>query len=123
MHCSQTDLPPGRKDDSAKIDPTLVTVDCARALLAVAEVCQWAITKKQPEPYKRGSWLGVEGARYTAAQARHELDLAKGKTYDDETGLLQLQHIATNALFRLEIALREREALEARAKTLTVRGS
>lgn len=114
---------PGRKDDSAKLDMTLVIDDLPHALEGVAEVLQWAITKKQPVPYQRGSWQGVEPfqARYRAASMRHEISLSKGKLSgkaeheitDYETGLLELAHIATDALFRLEMAMRARKAANA----------
>lgn len=109
---------PGRKDDSGKIDLTLLFDDCPHALEAVAEVLQWAVTKKQPKPYERGSWQGVEPfqERYRAAMLRHVLGAAKERlsnglpieqTTDHETGLLQLAHIATGALFQLEMAVRK----------------
>lgn len=117
------DTPPnaagsGRKDDTGKLDITLLFDDLPHALEAVAEVLQWAITKKQPTPYERGSWQRVSDfqRRYRAAQLRHQLDAAKAAithrvdsvhTRDVETGLLQLAHIATDALFQLEMAVRD----------------
>jgi hypothetical protein len=109
---------PGRKDDNGKLDITLLFDDLPHALEAVTEVLQWAITKKQPVPYERGSWQGVEPfqLRYRAAQLRHMLDAAKEAkmtgvpahlTRDKETGLLQLAHVATDAMFQLEMAIRE----------------
>lgn len=109
---------PGRKDDTGKLDITLLFDDMPHALEAVTEVLQWAITKKQPQPYDRGSWQGVKPfhLRYRAAQLRHMLDAAKESlatgvpsefTTDHETGLLQLAHIATDAMFQLEMAVRE----------------
>jgi hypothetical protein len=109
----------GRKDDAGKLDITLLFDDLPHALEAVTEVLQWAITKKQPVPYVRGSWQGVEPfqVRYRAAQLRHMLDAAKDKlagvvpeshlATDRETGLLQLAHVATDALFQLEKAVRQ----------------
>lgn len=110
----------GRKDDTGKLDPTLLFDDMPLALTAVIEVLQWAITKKQPEPYARGSWQDVEPfqPRYRAAQLRHMLDSARvsrllqippHQVRDAETGLLHLAHIATDALFQLEMACRELE--------------
>lgn len=110
-------LPAARKDDSGKIDMTLYD-DMPRALLAVAEVMQWAVTKKQPVPYVRGSWLGVEADRYRAAQLRHNVaqgQQALGSTApprlqrDLETGLLHEAHKACSALMALENILRELE--------------
>jgi hypothetical protein len=109
---------PGRKDDAGKLDITLLFDDMPHALEAVTEVLQWAITKKQPVPYARGSWQGVEPfqPRYRAAQLRHMLNAAKAAIVselpshlarDHETGLLELAHIATDAMFQLEMAVRE----------------
>lgn len=108
----------GRKDDSAKLDLTLLFDDCPHALEAVAEVLQWAVTKKRPVPYERGSWQGVDDfqRRYRAAMQRHMLNNAKtlldprdGSDFptDHETGLLELAHIATDAIFQLEMAIRK----------------
>lgn len=123
-------LPPvaGRKDDDGKLDVTLFFDDLPHAIEGVTEVLQWAITKKQPVPYERGSWQMVEdfGRRYRGAQLRHELNRAKsfkedqghaGNTADGkeptdaETGLLELAHIATDAMFRLEMAVRKIKGL------------
>lgn len=110
------DQPTGRKDDSGKLDITLFFDDLPNAIEGVTEVLQWAITKKQPVPYERGSWQGVEDfqRRYRAAQLRHQLNQAKARQAgegdfgrDWETGLLELQHIATDAMFMLEMAMRE----------------
>ncbi len=118
FHAHIATAPAGRKDDTGKLDLTLLVDDLPHALEAVAEVLQWAVTKKQPKPYERGSWQGVEGlqGRYRAAGLRHELNAAKAvlagsvahpeQAQDAETGLLELAHIATNALFRLEMAVR-----------------
>ncbi len=108
----------GRKDDSGKLDLTLLIDDLPHALEGVAEVLQCAVTKKQPKPYERGSWQGVEDfqRRYRAAVLRHMLNAAKSakmtenefeSARDQETGLLELAHIATGALFMLEMAMRE----------------
>ena len=113
---------PGRKDDSGKLDMTLLD-DMPRAVAAVVEVMQWAITKKQPLPYQRGSWLGVSADRYRAAIGRHANDAAKQATasapmqpvceqLDPETNLLHLAHLACSAMMALENTLREIESRE-----------
>lgn len=118
---------PGRKDDSGKLDLTLFVDDLPLAIEAVTEVLQWAVTKKQPKPYERGSWQGVEPfqPRYRAAMLRHLLDSAKQAKLlsvgqhlarDAETGLLHLAHIATDAMFQLEMACREVQKLRAQAE-------
>lgn len=108
---------PGRKDDSGKLDMTLLD-DMPRALAAVVEVMQWAITQKQPTPYDRGSWLGVSADRYRAAVGRHANGAAKQASVngvpvrfqkDDETELLHLAHMACSAMMALENTLREIE--------------
>lgn len=120
---NMTDTSVGRKDDSGKLDMTLYD-DMPRALAAVTEVMQWAVTKKEPVPYVRGSWLRVSADRYRAAIARHNRDAAEqasvsGKPArqerDKETQLLHLSHIACSALMALENTLREIEELERNA--------
>lgn len=112
----------GRKDDAGKLDFTLLD-DAPRALAAIVEVMQWAITKKEPKPYDRGSWLGVSPERYAAAGLRHWQGAAKQAAghgpgsdvappkyqRDPETNLLHAAHKATSALFELELILRELE--------------
>lgn len=110
---------PGRKDDGGKLDMTLLD-DMPRAIAAVVEVMQWAITKKEPVPYVRGSWLGVSADRYRAAIYRHLSAAAKqssepgtiadpNRMRDHETNLLHLSHTACSALMALENTLREIE--------------
>lgn len=114
----------GRKDDSGKLDVTLFFDDLPNAIEAVTEVLQWAVTKKQPVPYERGSWQNVEdfSRRYRGAQLRHQLNRAKakisgaadgidGEPLDHETGLMELAHIATDAMFLLEMAVRKVKGL------------
>lgn len=107
----------GRKDDSGKLDMTLLD-DMPRAIEAVVEVMQWAIKDKTPKPYDRGSWLCVEPDRYRAAILRHRTAAAKqtlGSTAparhqrDHETNLLHAAHEACSALMALENILRELE--------------
>lgn len=112
--------PAGRKDDSGKLDMTLYD-DMPRALEAVCEVMQWAITKKAPTPYERSSWLGVSPERYAAAIQRHHIGAAKQASQggvahlpakyqrDHETNLLHAAHRACSAMFALELILRELE--------------
>ena len=105
-----------RKDDTGKLDITLFFDDLPNAIEAVTEVLQWAITKRQPAPYERGSWQYVANAqqRYRGAKLRHLLNQAKARQKghedygrDADTGLLELAHIATNAMITLELAVRE----------------
>lgn len=105
----------GAKDDGGKLDVTLLFDDMPNALYEVTKVLQWAITEKKPVPYERGSWQSVPDfqRRYRAAQLRHMLNAAiqridnpASNPVDHETGLLELAHIATDALFQLEMAVR-----------------
>lgn len=116
----------GRKDDSGKLDMTLLD-DMPRAIKAVVEVMQWAITSKKPAPYERGSWQGVHPDRYRAAIQRHYRDANEQATGcpkseparyqgDKETNLLHLAHIATSALMALENTIREMEENNAVSK-------
>lgn len=107
----------GRKDDSGKLDMTLLD-DMPRAMAALVEVMQWAITDKKPAPYIRGSWLGVHADRYRAAILRHNRDAGEQASMsnkparferDKETNLLHLAHIACSSMMALENALRELE--------------
>jgi hypothetical protein len=107
----------GRKDDSGKLDMTLLD-DMPRAVASIVEVMQWAVTEKQPTPYTRGSWLGVHADRYRAAIKRHDRDAAQQASVsnkpvrferDKETNLLHLAHVACSAMMALENALRELE--------------
>lgn len=97
---------PGMKYDNGKPRMELLIDGMPRALLAVGDVLTVGAEK-----YAAHNWLLVEDAhnRYHAAQIRHQLLRATGKESDEETGLLHLAHEATNALFRLELALREME--------------
>lgn len=115
--------PAGRKDDSGKLDMNLLD-DMPRAIKAVVEVMQWAITEK-PSPYERGSWQGVHADRYRAAIKRHDRDACEQACgtdvparfqRDGETKLLHLAHEATSALMALENTLREIEKEKHNAK-------
>jgi len=96
----------GLKFDHGKPRVDLLVDGMPRALLAVSDVLTFGAEK-----YAAHSWKEVEGAaqRYKAAQLRHHLAQCAGEEADQETGLLHLAHEACNALFRLELALLERE--------------
>lgn len=78
-----------------------------RACASVAEVSLYGATKK----YIWRGWEDVPdaGERYTDALARHLLSYGMGRERDEESGLLELAHIAWNALAILEMKLREME--------------
>jgi hypothetical protein len=96
---------PGAKLDAGKPDAALL-IDFSRALMAVAQVATYGAKK-----YSRGGWQHVEDGqhRYTAALIRHIL-AEKVSDTDEESGMLHAAHAAWNALSRLELLLRERNA-------------
>lgn len=93
----------GYKQDSDKVQPSLVLQDMARALLAVSEVATFGAKKYSP-----GNWLKVADGvnRYTNAMDRHRLIEAIDRN-DEESGLKHAAHVAWNALARLELMIRE----------------
>lgn len=97
----------GAKDDSDKVDTTLITQDMPRALLEIARVGMFGMSKGYP----RGGWIEVPDGirRYTAAQFRHDLKPAMGEEKDPESNLSHLAHSAWNAMAKLELYLREQE--------------
>jgi hypothetical protein len=104
--------PAGRKDDTGKLRMELL-MDMPRALAGVAEVLTWAVTKKKPEPYVPGSWQHVEDyyRRYSGALMRHQNNIQRNGQFvlDHETQLLDLFHLATDALILAELTAREIE--------------
>ena len=85
------------KQDEGKLRYDLVPFD---ALDEVVKVLTFGI-KKYPNPEE--NWRVVSEPkdlkRYEAALLRHMSEHMQGRQYDDETGLLHMAHIATNALF------------------------
>ena len=97
----------GAKDDSDKVDLTLITEDMPRALIEIAKVGMSGLKKG----YSRGGWLSVPNGirRYKAAQMRHGLKPSMGEEHDLESGLSHLAHEAWNAMAKLELYLRSQE--------------
>ncbi|MEA3250188.1 MAG: dATP/dGTP diphosphohydrolase domain-containing protein [Pseudomonadota bacterium] len=100
----------GMKYDTEKPRMDLLLADMPRALIEVGKVLTFGADKYAP-----GNWQHVENAeqRYRAAGLRHDLALSTGEQHDSETGLHHLAHEACCVLFRLELALRERESSHA----------
>lgn len=100
---------PGAKLDSGKPRLDLVLDGFSRALLAVGEVGTYGAQK-----YTDNGWLYVRDGinRYKGAEYRHML-AENQESYDEESKLLHAAHGAWNALARLELIIREREADEA----------
>jgi hypothetical protein len=90
----------GRKDDTGKRRWQLLRKGCVHALEAVIKVLEYGAKK-----YGDENWKLVENAevRYRDALDRHLADLDKGIVYDPDTEEHQYAHVATNALFLLEL--------------------
>lgn len=96
------------KYDSGKIRPSLVLLSMSRALQSVSEVATFGADK-----YTDDGWCQVPDGvkRYTDAMLRHMLAEASGEVNDPESGLPHAAHIAWNALARLDLEQRLRQAL------------
>lgn len=77
-----------------------------RALKAVAEISTFGASK-----YAWKGWEQVEDGinRYADASCRHQLEHAKGITYDHDSGKRHKAHQAWGVLAELELILREDE--------------
>lgn len=112
VHTQTSDKPAaiGGKTDAGKVRMELMA-DLSRATKGVAEVLTWAVTDKKPAPYKPGSWQQVPDffTRYMGALLRHLNNIHENGMYvaDAETGLLDLKHLATDAMFLAEMAQRD----------------
>lgn len=96
---------PGAKLDSGKVQAGLLGL-FSRALLAIAEVGTFGAAK-----YSRGGWQFVENAieRYDDAKWRHMLE-GYIDEHDTDSELLHASQEAWNALAKLELILRDKEA-------------
>lgn len=79
-----------------------------RAITAVAEISTFGASK-----YAWKGWEGVEDgvARYSDAMVRHLAKEAQGEVLDADSGLRHAAHAAWGALARLELMLREENAV------------
>lgn len=93
-----------KKNDEAKLRIDLL-FDMPRALEAIADLMQRALVD-----YEEGSWVDVPNAvkRYRAAHLRHTIRRAINPI-DPQFGLDHDVAIALNAMFVLELRLREEE--------------
>jgi hypothetical protein len=98
---------PGAKLDAGKPRCALVLGGFARALLEVSKVGTYGAVKYTPH-----GWTQVPQGpdRYDDAGLRHWLAEKAGQPADPDTQLLHASHQAWNALARLDLMLREREA-------------
>lgn len=78
-----------------------------RAMRAVADISQYGFEKYR----EWGGWKKLADApnRYEDALARHQIDMAKGEKFDQESGRWHIAHRAWNAMATLELALIELE--------------
>lgn len=100
-----------RKDVVDKVRVDFVVNGMPRALIEVARRCMNGDAKygnpntwqasKSPDPY-------------TGAMMRHLLAEGSGEEMDEEAGLTHASGVAWNALVRLELMLRKKEALDKR---------
>lgn len=101
---------PGAKLDAGKILPWLCLSGFARAFEAVADV-----TTRGARKYTPNGWSKVDNGveRYMEAFGRHQIDLAKGRIYDDGpkgTGCRHKAQMIWNLMASLELELRMEEA-------------
>lgn len=98
---------PGAKGDAGKVRPALVLGGFPRALLAVSQVGTDGAKK-----YTDLGWATVPDGinRYEEAMLRHWLKERTGEEYDTDSGSLHAAHLLWNALARLELILRDKEA-------------
>jgi hypothetical protein len=99
----------GAKLDAGKNRLGLVLGAFSRALTCVGAVGTYGANK-----YTDNGWLSVERGqeRYTDALYRHLMKEASGEECDPDTNIYHAAHSAWNALARLELIIREKEALE-----------
>lgn len=111
-HCGRKQLrayatKEGRKIGKVRMD--LVMQDMPRAIEALARVMTWALDAKG---YKESDWLHVPDAinKYSGGMHRHDNKEKRGQEFDDESGLEHAIHTAWNAMARVELILRKKEA-------------
>lgn len=96
-------LPPiskGVKYDNDKPRMDLLVSEVPVALESVAKALTLGAEKYPPNNWQR---VPDGSSRYTAALLRHLTAYGKGEKVDPESGLSHLAHVATNALFILEL--------------------
>ena len=99
----------GAKLDAGKNRLGLVLGGFSRSLEEVGKIGTYGAVKYSPN-----GWVEVTNGieRYTDAMYRHLTEEAKGNQLDSDTGLLHAAHAAWNALARLDLMMRNQEALE-----------
>lgn len=96
----------GAKLDAGKPRMSLVVGGFSRAIEAVAEIGTYGAQK-----YTDNGWMDVPNGieRYKDAMMRHLFAFEKGETYDKDSELEHLAHMAWNALAVLELQIRKDE--------------
>lgn len=97
------------KSDAGKIRPTLVPAGIIRGIAAVRDFG----VEKYHDP---DNWKRVEPERYRDAAYRHWLAYLDGETYDPESGLPHLWHMACNIAFLIEMEAEDAEGLSGQKK-------
>lgn len=97
----------GRKIGKVRMD--LVMQDMPRAIEALARVMTWALEVKG---YKESDWLEVPDGinKYHGGMHRHDNKECRGQEFDEESGFEHAIHTAWNAMTRVELILRKKEA-------------
>jgi hypothetical protein len=97
----------GRKDDQGKLRWGLLRRGCVLALESIIRVLMYGAKK-----YGDDNWKAVEDAerRYRDALDRHLADIDRGVEIDKDTGEDNWAHVATNALFVLQLREARRAA-------------
>lgn len=95
----------GRKDDTGKLRWGLLRKSCVNALEGVIRVLMFGAKK-----YGDDNWKDVADAqrRYRDALDRHLADLDRGVEFDPDTGEDNWAHVATNAIFVLQLREEQR---------------
>jgi len=88
----------GLKNDSGKIQVSLLHNGVPNALMGAAEVLNFGAQK-----YEAHSWKNVDATRYLDAFYRHLFKMHTGETHDDDSGLPHIDHAITNLLFIREL--------------------
>ena len=107
----------GRKDDQGKLRWRLLRHSMTLALESVLRVLSFGADK-----YGEENWKLVEDGqrRYRDALDRHLAEIDKGILVDPDTGEPHMAHVATNALFLLQLQQEEAQLVKASLKKLHV---
>lgn len=93
-----------KKFDQGKLLMRPLINGLATSLIAIAAVLSYGAQK-----YEENSWQSVPDGRkrYEDALIRHQLARGEGQTYDEESGLPHIAHMACNLLFIMWFEIKE----------------